>query len=654
MRFCSNCDHIEVALKAEKGLCPKCGHESWNSASNKHKFARLQTVKSVNSRNKSTLSDSKDEREQQHYTVSTHFIFNPKTIEGTWGMVKIPFGIEYVKDVELTKVNLGSGTKHSSHLTINNIEEVARHGFVTCKHCGKSTSKPNLVLNSTDKKFHYGFCKHREEDYNNVSNDVFEEVFLFRSIKTEAIKILLPVQEFLNEATQQMFKAGLQLGLKKYYKGNPDHVAFDFYSEFNQANQRFDRYLVAYDTIPGGTGYLQKLFDPTEFTILLNEAYKAIKECSCKDQGKDGCYRCILTYSNQYIREDLSRERAENIFKSIVEQSKDWEPINQGISSLTKTGMIEESELESKFIYALKNYATKYPDKNLVFDEVKENGIQTYRLKLPIDGGNITYAIRPQINLGEKDGISVSTRTDFLIKCIQIEKNDQVITDVDELLSFKEVAMYLDGYTYHASDKHLRFYEDIIVREAISKTSNMVPWSLSWTDVLLFESEDDNSRTDNLYVDALRFRKAIQALNTFPISPRLNKGLLNAKNSIERLLWFLANSSAINLNSELGYFFAARQDEFNKFIFDETITSKLLDVNSMVSDSELSKPGPNVYMKSDLTEANELFKSRVFVRFKDFDVKSNLVVIELKEIDKTIWEQFLRLYSILMVVKKDE
>lgn len=647
MRFCSNCDHLEEALKVENGLCPKCGHESWNSASNKHMFAKLQTVKSVNSRNKSTLNDAKDEREQQHYTVSTHFKFNPKTIEGTWGMVKIPFGIEYVKDVELTKVNLGSGTKHSSHLTINNVEEVARHGFVTCKHCGKSTSKPNLVLNSTDKKFHYGFCKHKDEDYNGVANDVFEEVFLFRSIKTEAIKILLPVQEFLNEATQQMFKAGLQLGLKKYYKGNPDHVAFDFYSEFNQANQRFDRYLVAYDTIPGGTGYLQKLFNPKEFTDLLNEAYKAIKECSCKDQGKDGCYRCILTYSNQYIREDLSRERAEQIFKNIVDQSKDWEPINQGISSLTKTGMIEESELESKFIYALKNYTVKYSDKNFLFGEVKENGIQTYRLKLPIDGGNITYVIRPQINLGEKDGVSVSTRTDFLIKCIQIERDGQVVNDIDTLLAFKDVAIYLDGYTYHASDKHMRFYEDIVIRDAIAETPNIVPWSLSWSDVILFETDDDKINTDSLYVDPVRYRKAIQSLNNFPMSRKLDKGLLAAKNSIERLLWFLANSNCLELNSEIGYFFAAQQDNFNKYIFDESTVSKLLDLNETIDQSMLTNPGPNAYMQSDRTEANELFKSRIFVRFKDFELKSNLVTSELEKIDKLKWEEYLRMYNLL-------
>ena len=547
--------------------------------------------------------------------------------------------------------SLGSGTLNASHLTINQNENIARYGFVTCKHCGKSTSKPNLVLNSQDKKFHYGFCKHRKEDYNNVPNDIFEEVFLFRSINTEAIKILLHVQEFLNEATQQMFKAGLQLGLKKYYKGNPDHVAFEFYSEFNEATQRFDRYLIVYDTIPGGTGYLQKLFNPIEFTILLKEAYKAIKECSCKDHGKDGCYRCILTYSNQYNRADLSRENAEDIFRRIVEQSKDWEPISQGIFSLIKTGMIEESELEFKFIHALRKYSEKHQDKNLVFEEVKENGIQSYRLTLPILNGSITYAIRPQISLGEKDGVSVSTRTDFLIKCIQIIKNEEVIKDVDILLAFKDVAIYLDGYTYHASEKHMRFYEDIIIRDAISETPNIIPWSLSWSDVVLFETDDDKINTDNLYVDDLRYRKAMQSVNGFPMAKKLNKGLIAAKNSIERLLWFLANSSSLNMNSEIGYFFAVQQDNFNKHIFEESTTSKLLDVNDLIAESKFTNPGPNAYMKSDRTESNELFKSRVFVRFKDFEVKSNLVVSEIKEVDRGIWEEFLRLYTVLKIIE---
>ncbi len=134
MRFCSNCDNIVESVKSKGGACPKCGDESWNAASNVHKFARLHSVKSVNSRTKSALTDSRDDRDQKYYKISTHFKFNQNTIEGTWGMKKIPFGIEYVKDVELIQSNLGiKDVLNARHLTINKVDDVPNHGFVTCK-----------------------------------------------------------------------------------------------------------------------------------------------------------------------------------------------------------------------------------------------------------------------------------------------------------------------------------------------------------------------------------------------------------------------------------------------------------------------------------------------------------------------------------------
>ena len=643
MRFCSNCDHLEEDVKAEKGACPKCEHESWNSASNKHKFAKLHSVKSINSRNKSALNDSKDEREQKNYRVSTHFKFNSNTIEGTWGMTKIPFGIEYVKDVELTQVNLGAGVPDSNHLTINQNEEVARHGFVTCKHCGKSTSKPREVQQFDNKKFHYGYCKYKEEQYNNVSDDIFEEVFLYRSVRTEAIKIILPVQEFLNEATQQMFKAGLQLGLKKYYKGNPDHVAFDFYSEYNKANDRFDRYLVMYDTVPGGTGYLQKLFDPKEFTALLEQAYETIKDCACQHSGKDGCYRCILSYGNQYIREDLSRESAEELFGKIVRSAKEWEEINQGISSLTKTGMIEESELELKFIYALKKYTEKKKDIKYTFEEFKENGKNNYRLGLPIQDGKITYQIRPQANLGQKDGVEKDTRTDFYIKCIQLERNGEIVEDIDELMSYKEVAIYLDGYTYHASEKHMRFYDDLAIRNAINGTPNIKSWSLSWNDVITFEAENSEDQIDGLFVNLNRYNATIKKLKGLPVTSNLTAGLWETKNSIERLLWFLKNSDSSRLKAEVGLLFLSFQEEFGSKAFSSSEAKNVLEGEINLDKGKLTGDS---YVLSDLTQVKELFGFKSLVRLKDFDVLSKLETVQLASINKEEWEMFLKLYSI--------
>ncbi|MBC8343891.1 MAG: DUF1998 domain-containing protein, partial [Bacteroidetes bacterium] len=439
MRFCSNCDHIEEAIKSTGGSCPKCGDESWNAASNIHKFARLHSVKSVNSRSRSALDDSRDDRVEKFYRISTHFRFNPDTIEGTWGMKKIPFGIEFVKDVDLVQVNLGaSDVVNARHLTINQMVEIPTHGFVTCKHCGKSTPNPRSIV-PLDKKFHFGYCKHRDDIYKELPDDVFDEVYLFRSVKTEAIKILLPVQEFLSEATQKMFKAGLELGLKKYYKGNPDHVTFDFYSEYNHGNNRFDRYLVAYDTIPGGTGYLQKLFDPAEFTLLLTESYEAIRDCICKKTGKDGCYRCILTYANQYIREDLSREKAEELFARIIESAKEWEKIDHGLSSMTKGGQIEESELELKFIQSVRKFVDQKDNTRWSFSELKENGIVIYHLTIPVENGSVSYLIRPQVSIGETHGVMESTRTDFYFQCVKIEKDGKSIEEGPELEAYKDV-----------------------------------------------------------------------------------------------------------------------------------------------------------------------------------------------------------------------
>ena len=67
----------------------------------------------------------------------------------------------------------------------------------------------------------------------------------------------------------EMFKSGIQLGLKAYYKSSPEHIRIDSYSEMNLATMKKDYYLVMYDTIPGGTGYLSTLYNTEEFSKLL-------------------------------------------------------------------------------------------------------------------------------------------------------------------------------------------------------------------------------------------------------------------------------------------------------------------------------------------------------------------------------------------------
>ena len=88
-------------------------------------------------------------------------------------------------------------------------------------------------------------------------------------------------------------------------------------------------------------------------------------------------------------------------------------------------------------------------------------------------------------------------------------------------MSFKDMSIYLDGYTYHASKEHLRFHDDIDIRESIGKTPNIRHWSLSWTDVVLFEKGEQ----DNLYFDKKKFKQTLRLINQLPSSKEVNKNI---------------------------------------------------------------------------------------------------------------------------------
>ena len=445
VRFCSNCDHLDDAVGTPDNVCPKCMDASWSSSKNVHTFVKLNAVKSNTTRERSTLDDSRDDRQNSHYNISKHVKLKDGQFQGAWGMREIPFGIEFVKNVKIVLNNLGlSSSVDSNKIIINQNENIPSRGFVTCKSCGKSTSSPHLP----NYEFHNGYCKHKDEIYKGKSDSIFEEIFLFKEIDTEALKILLPIQEIESQEQLNMFRAGLELGLKKFYGGNPQHLAMMDYSEYNSKNGKFDKYLLMYDTIPGGTGYLEKLFAPLEFTNVLELAYKSIKECKCQHQGKDGCYRCIFTYGNQYNQNQLSRKESERFFKKIIDKSNAWERYSDGLGSLSGNGQIEESELEDRFVRSLRNYSKTNETKGVSFEKNLIEGEIQYELSIEKGDYRFKYFIKAQKDLGRAESVRYNTRADFFIQLLSADYQGQEIRDLKLLTSVKSIAIYLDGYTY--------------------------------------------------------------------------------------------------------------------------------------------------------------------------------------------------------------
>ncbi|MFN9112806.1 MAG: DEAD/DEAH box helicase [Bacteroidota bacterium] len=655
-RFCSNCDHIDTKALSSEPQCPKCGDASWASEKNQHVFVRLNSVKSVNLRDKSTLDDSSDERSNTVYRISRHLKFDRNSFQGAWGMREIPFGIEYMKNVDITEVNLGlTSAVHANKVNINQMEEVPYHGFVTCKVCGKSSSK----FNQKDYKFHYGYCKHKERVYEGKSDDVFEEVFLFREMKTEALKILLPVQEFESDATINMFKAGLELGLKKYYEGNPQHLSMLNYAEFNARNSRFDKYLVLYDNIPGGTGYLEKLFSPKEFTAVISKAYQAIRDCGCKLQGKDGCYRCIFTYSNQFIQQELSRNKAEKLFRKIEEKSNAWDTFNTGLSALTSDGQIEESELEERFIRSLRIWVQNQHPAGFRFEDAVSDGTIMYKMKISHGDFSYYYTIRPQVDLGENDGVRYHTRADFLISLTSVEENGIPLENDEILNSFKPIAIYMDGYTYHASTENFRFADDLKKRIAIYATGSLTTCTLTWSDMERQDIEErDNDpaaraqKRDNLYLDKQRYNASIQAFRAFLGNGFLQEPLLSKQNNFERFLWILTHPLANSAEraKKIGLLLALQQEQFGRPSIDAELLDNYLHNPEAMPDNQQARnrDNGNFYLlpTSQLTDSSLSLK--VAIRLADFSIRASIYFDRTaSSMDKGTWEQFWALYNLI-------
>lgn len=653
-RFCSNCDHLEIGtLQDVQSNCPKCGDQSWGAASNLHHFVKLTNVKSFNNEADAFLKDDKEERDNITFQISRHFEFNYNHSQGAWAMKEIPFGIEFVKNATITDTNLGRfGQVDARRIKINN-SEVPSHGFVTCKYCGKSSSN----IRDPKHNFHYGYCKHKEKEYSDKVDDVFSEAFLFREIKTEVLKILLPVQDFNSEAEIKMFQAGIELGLKKYFNGNPQHISISDYREYNHLTGKFDRYLVLFDTVPGGTGYLEKLFDYLNFSELLQLAYQEIKDCSCQHHGKDGCYRCIYSYSNQFYQQDLSRERAEKRFSEIVKKSETWETVPQGLGKIAASGQIEESELEERFIRSLKVLSEQ--DQNWKLEEIKEDGIVNYLLYFKNNYSSFIYHIRPQVILGQSNGVQYTTRTDFLFICTSASFNGKIFEDLNAI---PRIAIYLDGYQFHASEDNNRFLNDFEKRQAILKSDQYLTWTLTWDDVERFDSGFFPDKEKHLSEDFLSqlakssgFRESrnelIQKIGTKdPIK------VFESKNNFERLLYLLMypfpNQTGFNFTWGLNLVSFHQKwlcpsyspDRIQEAFFEKEYFAQFA----------LENKTQEALVPFEGVPKNGLFEMKVLIHLKKWQPYYSFKLKSLEKIDKEEWNSFWTLFNMIQFFERVE
>ncbi len=643
-RFCSNCDAIELDVKVPKDevLCPKCNHMSWGSIANKKTIVKLEGVLSINNREESKINDSSDDRERKFYTKSIHFRTIRESSRGAKVLKRVPFGIEFFTHAEYIEINTGireEGFFGARQISINE-KDHPEVGFVVCKKCGKATERPltQREIDSRHRSYHFNYCANRNVLYNNQEDDYFSEVYLYRRFNTEALQILLPVQSFRSNESVAIFKAGLMLGLKEYYKGHPDHINIRPYEEFNRETGRKENYLVMYETIPGGTGYLSKLFNTDEFNQLLNVAYNYIKHCSCKDEGKDGCYKCIYTYANQFDREILSREEAEQLFKEIIEQSNEWNEIDT-LRNLGTLNNREESELEDRFVELLKNEFKSKADSDFV--EVIENNCRQYRLTLGVNGHSVCYEINPQ-NLGNYlAGVKYSTRPDFLFKCVSLTR-DNAPGSFADVQSVKNIVVYLDGYQYHATQENFRVLSDLKIRDAIVKSNRYYQWSFTWNDI-----QDKQSNLEDHLYKLIQFDH-IDRVSKIKTFSGFDFAITRRKNNFERFVSLLKQPLyQVDLSLWSSFqFFGCQNSLLGKCIEESCIEN--IFATGAVDESSMQEVKPDWFAYSDKLVFKDELKIIGFVQPKIFKLKAAVVHhYPTEHYDQENWELFWQVYNLI-------
>lgn len=457
-RFCDKCSYSSVVTSYIEANCPKCGSEMWADAGRVCNLVRLKQVMANTRDRDSRLKDDSEQRNPMFYARQMLIDFESEEIQDAYAIddEKVPFGFEFLRRANFKEINFGQLTADGESLEIAGTT-MKRPGFIICRYCGK-VQKRN-PKNPSFKPLHSFTCN--AEDPDAVENFI-QSLYLYREFSSEAIRILLPISSLsISDVKLHSLIAAFHMGLKDYFKGSVDHLQIRSHVEAKGEDSVSRKYLVLYDSVPGGTGYLRQLMRKGKPVFeILEQALKKIENCECNsDYEKDGCYQCIFAYKNNFDRPKISRNKAHEIINDILEVKQQVKKV-KSVTEISTSGL-NDSELEERFLVALGNYTGK-SGKTKLKKVITSSDKSGYLLET----GNQSYEIEQQIALGEKDGISVYSIADFFIRPIS---NTEL----------KPIIVFTDGFSFH----HNRLHVDTAQRMAIVASGKYIVWSLTWDDI---------------------------------------------------------------------------------------------------------------------------------------------------------------------------
>ncbi|MGB3494947.1 MAG: DEAD/DEAH box helicase [Elainellaceae cyanobacterium] len=459
-RICRSCNYAVQNFKPEahEKTCPRCGDSMWSDHGRIRRMLRLRQVMATTADKDSRFGDDSEDRNTAFFQRHLLVDFEPEFREKTYLVSdkEFPFGFEYISRTSFRELNMGEPLGSGETVELAG-RKFSTQGFQICRSCGK-VMRPGRAK----EKNHTIGCQFRDKPDQAKALDV---LYLYREFESEAIRLLLPSENFWADQGQHSFIAALQLGLKRKFGGKVDHLHTTI-GEDPQPNSSVRKpFLYLFDSVPGGTGYLRQLIrDPRELRDVFEQALSVLRVCECQtDPDKDGCYSCLFAYRNSFDQDKTSRKTAINLLTSVIRRWDELEETSQGLSAIRLNSNFE-SELERRFIEAVRRYGgTLDSTSSVILRKEIINGRAGYYLKLD----DTAWTIETQVSLGNNEGVMIPSRADFLIRPASSRTISQPI------------AIFTDGWEYHQE----RLTHDLQQRLSILRSNQFWCWSLTWDDV---------------------------------------------------------------------------------------------------------------------------------------------------------------------------
>lgn len=458
-RFCRSCSYAADEATSERhDACPRCGDTMWADAGRVQPMLRLTKVYARSTESSSRIGDDADDRERHFYVRQALIDVDPRAVRQAWAVQNdtFPFAFEFIDRVRFREVNFGEQGTGGQSIQIAGNDE-AKAGFAICPECGTIQRRRRSA--DEEWKNHALYCSRRKQP---AGGDSQAAIFLYREFMSEGIRLYLPESSFgVSDDCVQSFIAALQMGLERRFRGSVDHLRIARDVRIAQADETPRQYLVIYDSVPGGTGYLKELMrDERPLFEVLRQSLETLTSCGCNsDEHKDGCYRCLYGYHNSHGRKQVSRRLAVQLLTEIVGQQANLSP-TENISNVAQNALFD-SELERRFVEALRR---RPPDGAARF-EVREEIVRG-KPGYFIQAGELSWNLEPQVDLGPDKGVVIPCRPDFVL---WPETQPERVP----------IAVFLDGWKYHKD----RVGDDIAKRMAVARSGRFAVWTLTADDI---------------------------------------------------------------------------------------------------------------------------------------------------------------------------